>query len=210
MRTPAQNAALERSLSRERLGKYLEASGHDIDAALDLYERNSRLSEAFYTPLQGVEICLRNSIHSKMAATYGDDWPDNGRPPLQQKSREMIASAYDDPCFAGRDPAPCDIVATVRFAFWVGLLGPSYDSTLWRSAVWRAFTGARHLRRRNIHGRLNAIRRFRNRVAHHEPIFDRDLVATHDEIVEAIRWMCQDTAAWVEEHSRFPGVYEGP
>jgi hypothetical protein len=49
----------------------------------------------------------------------------------------------------------------------------------------------------------------RNRVAHHEPIFHKPLVKTHDEIIEAIRWMCKSTAAWSIHHSRVVVVVTG-
>jgi hypothetical protein len=42
------------------------------------------------------------------------------------------------------------------------------------------------------------IRRFRNRVAHHEPILSGDLPARHREIIETIGWMCPLTASWSE------------
>jgi hypothetical protein len=65
------------------------------------------------------------------------------------------------------------------------------------------------VKRADVHGRFNAVRRFRNRIAHPEPIFHRDVKQTHDEIIDAIGWMCRDTAAWTEHHSRFMAVYEG-
>jgi hypothetical protein len=43
-------------------------------------------------------------------------------------------------------------------------------------------------------------------VAHHEPIFHRQLIQIHDEIIEAIGWMCRETAAWAHHHSRFNEV----
>jgi hypothetical protein len=101
-------------------------------------------------------------------------------------------------------PSSDDIVAEVKFAFWVGLLGPHYDSTIWRETFYKAFT-PRH--RKTVHGRLNAIRRLRNRVAHHEPIFHRSPLHLHSEIIEAIGWMCTDTMAWARHNSRFEHVY---
>ncbi|MFO0437906.1 MAG: hypothetical protein ACK5YD_05205, partial [Phenylobacterium sp.] len=58
-----------------------------------------------------------------------------------------------------------------------------------------------------VHRRLNALRRLRNRIAHHEPIFHRDLETDHAEVIEAIRWMSADTADWAMLTSRFPEVF---
>ena len=202
MRTAAINQSLERTISRVRLGKYLDASGDDLDAAIGLYERNTRLSEALYTTLQGLEICLRNSLDGQMSTTYGSDWMTNGRPPLMRTAVDAINDAVDNL----RAPSHNDLVAQLKFSFWVGLLGPRYDANLWRSALHKSFKAKTGKKRSDVHGRMNAIRRFRNRVAHHEPIFVSAL-QMHTEALEAIEWMCLDTYAWVSACSRFNEVY---
>lgn len=206
MRTPATNAALERTISRERLARYLDVAGHDLDKALGLYETNTRLSEAFYTPLQSVEICLRNCIHEQMAARYGGDWYRDGHAPLGDVARNMISDVIGELTLTGNNIVPGRVVAELKFAFWVGLLGPRYDATLWRAVLHRAFRAEGGKPRSVVHGRFNAIRRFRNRVAHHEPVFDRPLAQFHSEIIEAIRWMSRETANWAAYHSRFEHV----
>ena len=74
MRTDQINLSLESSISRERLRKYLENQGNDLDLAIGLYERNMQLSAAFYPELQALEVCLRNNIHSRMRESYGMGW----------------------------------------------------------------------------------------------------------------------------------------
>ena len=91
LRTDAINLVLESALSRERLQKYLVAEGDNLDLALRLYERNMRISEAFYVPLQGLEVCLRNSAHNQMCATYGPGWlTDPTNAPLNDFSRSFV------------------------------------------------------------------------------------------------------------------------
>jgi hypothetical protein len=47
----------------------------DLWVAIRLYERNTKLSEALYGVVQGLEVLLRNSIHRKMTAHIGrEDW----------------------------------------------------------------------------------------------------------------------------------------
>ena len=194
MRTAVIDEALEASISRERLGRYLAASEGRLDLALSLYEHNSRISEAFYSPLQSLEICFRNRLCAQLVARYGPDWPTNGRPPLAADAKTAIEAILSG--FQGATPRLGDIVARLHFGFWVGLLGKRYDQTLWREALHKAFRAGASVRRVAVHSRFNALRRFRNRIAHHEPIFDRDVFCIHAEIIEAIGWMCPDTAAW--------------
>jgi hypothetical protein len=206
LRTIVTNEALERTLTRERLEKYLSATGQDLDAALKLYEENTRLSEAFYTPLQSVEICLRNCLHEQLTARYGDEWFRNSDAPLNEDSRRMIVDVIEELRKDRKPVIPGQVVAELKFAFWVGLLGPRYDAILWRTVLYKAFLAEGGKPRSIVHGRLNAIRRFRNRVAHHEPVFDRQLFQMHEEIIGAIRWMCRETANWAAHHSRFENV----
>jgi hypothetical protein len=206
LRTVLTNEALERTLSRERLEKYLRVTHQDLDAALKLYEENTRLSEAFYTPLQCVEICLRNSIHLQLTNVYGEEWFREANIGLSNDSKSMIFDAIEGLRKDGRPIIPGRVIAELKFAFWVGLVGKGYDSTLWRRATYRSFLAQGSKARSTVHSRLNAIRRFRNRIAHHEPIFHRPLVQMHAEVIEAIGWMCRETSAWAVHHSRFDQV----
>lgn len=195
-------AALTASLSHDRLTKYIAACSGDVDAALTLYERNMRLSEAFYTPLQAFEVCMRNRLDTELTRAYGLEWlTDPAAAPLSGQSRALIADAREQ---AGSNPPRGSVIAELKFAFWVGLLNARYDSTLWRRAAYRAFSCGQRRARKPVHSRVNAIRRFRNRIAHHEPIFDRNPRLMHDEILEATGWMCGITAAWARDMSRVP------
>lgn len=141
-----------------------------------------------------------------MANVYGEDWLTNGSPPLNNEARGMIDDAVRKLTDGINAPLVGSIVAEVKFAFWVSLLAKVYDSTLWRKALYKSFQSGAGRPRSVVHGRFNMIRRFRNRVAHHEPIFHRDLAGLHDEIIEGIGWMCQDTSAWAKHHSRVAEV----
>jgi len=210
LRTVLTNEALEKTLTRERLEKYLSATEQNLDKAILLYEENIRLSESFYTPLQCVEVCLRNSIHAQLTTTYGEEWYNNHQMGLNQDSLNMIIDAIEELKKDRKLVTPGRVVAELKFAFWVGLMGPRYDATLWRKVLHRAFLVGGGKPRSVVHSRFNAIRRFRNRIAHHEPIFQRPLLQLHNEIIEAIGWMCRETAAWTAFHSRFEKVMVAP
>ena len=82
-----------------------------------------------------------------------------------------------------------DVVAELKFAFWVGLPSAQSDATPWRRAICKGFQTGSGRKRSDVHGRFNMLRRFRNRIAHHEPVFRRDLSVDHAEILEAIGWV---------------------
>lgn len=71
--TPERLAALERSITRERLSYYLNECGDDFERALRMYELNTRISAAFYGPLQGLEILVRNDMNLQLQAAFGEN-----------------------------------------------------------------------------------------------------------------------------------------
>ena len=119
---------------------------------------------------------------------------------MQSDTYDWIQSAIKQVSFAGASNGA--IVAELSLGFWVSLVAQRYAETLWKKCLFRAFTcNGRHMNRKHVHQRLNALRRFRNRVAHHEPIIFNDLANTHAELIEAISWMCPITAKWTNEQS---------
>ena len=196
--------AIEISISKERLRRY-QTSDDDVSSAIALYERNTRLAEAFYTALQGFEICFRNKIHAALEEDYGAQCLMQDAIPLIADGALHLRDAKRRLQMPRRVLSEGAIVAELSLGFWVGLIGPPYDANLWRRSLFKVFSkNGRPMRRKDVHGRFNAIRRFRNRIAHHEPIWDQDVVGRHAEIIEAIGWMCGDTALWVDRRSRLP------
>ncbi len=209
--------ALEASLSPERFGTYLAAASGDRAEAMRLYTWNTALSAAFYGPLQGLEVALRNGMHRQLTSVYGPAWYDNPKAGLSASTRQRIQTAKDDVTRGGYTPDPPHLVAALTFGFWVSLLGrggPSgrpgqaksdYEMTLWRPALSRTFPQAR-LARAAAHRQLDYLRTFRNRIAHHEPIFARHLAADHTSILTVTGWINTDVQRWIDHHSRVPGL----
>ena len=205
------------SVSADRLTKYLEQTGGDQTKALQTYTWNTQISAAFYGPLQGLEVALRNAMHRELSRRFGAGWFDNEEAGLDVGAREQIAKAQGDLERRGQGVEASDIVAALSFGFWVSLLRKGgdlgtghkadYDKTLWLTALRMAFLPAAaggKLQRRQAHKTLNYLNNFRNRIAHHEPVFHRDLARDHKRILEVAGWISPVTAAWIYHHSRVP------
>lgn len=142
-----------------------------------------------------------------MSDHFGEQWFDDTVAPLQHPLTEMIQKARDSLAADKKDATPGRIVAELNFGFWVSIFGPKYDTSLWVPALRHAFPNRpKRCERKGVSGRLNAIRRLRNRVAHHEPILHRNVAQDHAQIIDALDWMCPFTAKWVAVHSRFDDV----
>ena len=178
---------LEASFSSERLTTYVKAARGDRVRALHLYTWNTAISAAFYGPLQGLEVALRNAMHGRLTECYGSAWYDNPATGLDTACRDRLADAKTEAARTGQAPGPPRIVAGLSFGFWISLLGSggrldptgrkaNYEMTLWRPALRRTFPHRSPLTRKQAHRPLNGLRKLRNRIAHHEPIFARDLL----------------------------------
>ena len=55
--------------------------------------------------------------------------------------------------------------------------------------------------RATVFRRLDEIRDLRNRVSHHEPVWDRDLVTAEERILDALGWMNRNLADAIRRES---------
>lgn len=195
----AQLAALYRSLSPERLSPYVAKSDGNKLAAIRLYERNITLSESLYGVLQCLEIALRNAIDRTLNESVGMSWYD--RIPLYHL-HATIGQAKLKLTADEKSHDPGRMVAELTFGFWTSLMGPKFAAELWNPHLHRAFPFKR-LQRKEAHRRLDRIRKLRNRVAHHEPILDRDLDRDYRDILDTIGWICPHTRLWIVETGTF-------
>ena len=209
-------ASLEASLSPERIATYVAAAGGDREKALRLYTWNTAASAAFYGPLQGLEIALRNGMHGELGRRFGARWYDDPACGLDAGALRRVQAAKDELARDGFPVDPPRMVAAFSFGFWVSLLGPggrlsggysraNYEMTLWRPCLHKAFPNIR-AGRRKVHQPLDYLRTFRNRIAHHEPIFARHLAQDYASILEVTGWVSAGVRSWIDHHSRVGAV----
>ncbi len=198
---PSKINSLEKSISVARLSTYTqEIQGGDRELALKLYLWNTEISSSFHFPLQMAEIALRNSLHCQLEAKFGVDWPSSPRVPFDQREVDSFAAARSKIQRGSKTVTTSRLVANLSFGFWVGLLRGPYHTSLWTPVISRAFP--RKIRnRKNIQNRYINIKELRNRIAHHEPIFNYLLELKLNEALEAISWHGRETRNWVEQHS---------
>jgi hypothetical protein len=199
---------LEVALSLERFGRYLAWAGGDRTQALDLYALNIRLSEALYTPLQMLEVALRNRIHAVLSASVQPRWFERPGLLAVPHQNEQVAEALADLTRERKDPTPGRVVAALTFSFWTTMLGAPYEN-LWQTDLHRI--GRRHdgkgLRRKDLSSPLTPIRLLRNRIAHHEPILAWNLPKHHNAMLRITGWLSPAAAAWCRALDRFDQVH---
>jgi len=220
------------------LKKYGPRPGEDELDALARYAWNLALSEALYPAISLVEIAVRNRVNVVLAkkfqitrpGQYVDvpSWLDANPSVLDQKEQPWITDAkkklrqenarrrFDD-----RELTPGRLVAALSWGFWTALFDARYDENgsaphqLWPSLAPDMFPGMpRTLRTRSDASRyLNQIRDLRNRVSHHEPIWDTGpdgltLQKRHGDLMDFLGWVDAPSRELARRLDRFPPIYD--
>lgn len=202
-------AVVVQTLSNERFGKYLLAAGGDTERAIRLYIWNAHVGEAFHTPIQTAEVALRNSINHALVAIFGPDWwqepaflrvadierrqdLDTVKTRIKNRKQVLITA---------------QIVAGLSFGFWASMLQPRYNPEIWSRQLKTSFpslpaTESRH----SLWAAARDVGFLRNRISHHEPIFERDLLKDFGSIMTLLGWVCPTTTAWIRPHCRVPAL----
>lgn len=197
---------IRQRLSVERLSSYDLYARGDHAASLRLYEWNTEASAACYATLQAVEVLLRNAIHHQLTLLYRDiglpgSWLDDQARLLEQRRLDDIAEARRRVRRNGKPATTGRIVAELPFGFWRYLLAARYEQTLWTPALRHAFPYLRPQSRRTIAQRVERLHHLRNRIAHHEPIHRRNLVADHADMLAVVAAICPYAVGWVATNS---------
>ena len=194
--SPTALASLDRLLTTPRLSRYLADCHGDGQRAIQLYEYNIRVSEAMFGIIQPLEIAFRNAIHLVLATDLKrPDWYDMGL--LQTQELESISAARNSLWRWKKTDSPDRIVAELMFGFWVKLLNRNYEKALWVTHLHKCFPFGPKPDREKTYQRFIKIRDLRNRIAHHEPIFYKNLETEYARILTSIEWICPVTASWV-------------
>lgn len=97
------------------------------------------------------------------------------------------------------------IVAGLSFGFWSGLLGPKYED-LWRACLRHAFPNSSG-RRKDVAVAVDAIRKLRNKLAHHDSMVNVDVPFELRRIVAVAGYVDEDAAKWLSRMSQAMSVY---
>jgi len=201
--------AVREALSAARLATYEGATGGKGDddlSALMLYAWNAQVSGALLAPLHLCEVVVRNAVANAIEAKYGDKWPWSvgfeqslPDPKVGYSPRKDLYSARRGVTTTGK------VIPELKFVFWQKMFTSRYDGRLWDAHLVRVLpnlqTGKAVAQlRQHIYDELEQIRRLRNRIAHHEPIFTRNLQDDFDKICTLVESKCKVSASWLAQN----------
>lgn len=203
--TDDERNALPGVFSAPRFQTYLQAKAHDVDGALELYEWNLKVSSTLIIPLQVLEVSIRNGVADAIETVHGSNWgfsrgfllslPDPRRSYSPRKELDQLRQ---------RLPTTGKIIADMKLMFWQKMFTAGHDNAIWNSHFRTSFPGTDPHKtiqqlRVEAYAELDAIRKLRNRIAHHEPIFARNIADEYARILKVIAWRSQVAADWVDK-----------
>lgn len=221
-------AALERVFSPERLASYADPAKLDPVETVARYLWELALVAAMHPVLHSLEVAFRNElaraagklVAGRAFSTAGiPSWLDAVPSMLMDREREKVLAAKER---MGADPrrwTEARLIAKLDFGFWVALCRDSYTDTrasgprLWPRALDIAFQRRPRTvtTRAEVYHRYDRIRKFRNRVAHHQPVWNQDYLGQHEYILESLSWISPKLSDAARQLSAAPAVFRaGP
>lgn len=198
--------AIKNALAAARIATYEAATTTtpQLPGALALYAWNAQVSAAMMAPLHICEVVVRNAVADALTAVYGPNWPWEDvfvislpAPSRGYNARADLLKVRSGQLTTGK------VIPELKFVFWQTLFTKRFDDRIWQKHL---HTVMPHLNatktisqlRQLIYGELDQLRKLRNRIAHHEPIFKRNLADDFLKIQELIALRCPITSAWME------------
>jgi len=207
--------AVKDALSAARLSTFEAAAvstGSENYTALDLYAWNARVSAALLAPLHICEVALRNAVSDALENVYGVKWPWSrvfehslSAPGVGYSPRKDLQDARRNAISTGK------VIPELKFVFWQRMFTERHDVRLWDAHLTRVLPNLDPAKsvgqlRQDIYQEMEQIRRLRNRIAHHEPIFKRELSGDFQRIVTLVEFRCGVTAAWMIQNQDATGI----
>lgn len=166
---------------------------------------NTDVSAALYVILQLCELSVRNGTVEAIEKVFGPNWHLNrgfGHTLPVLKGGKGYQPKADLRACASRLPTAGKVVAELKFAFWQYMFVQGQDKRIWLPHFALSFPGfdakmTIEQARASVHDDIEKIRHLRNRIAHHEPIFARNLQEDRDRVLRLIAWRRPTVARWL-------------
>lgn len=221
-------AAIQRGMSAERIAKYYRKdSNGEVDGDVEAVARylwNVALQSTLVPALHAAELTIRNAVFDasvRVANWRGRSvqeincWLDATPSLLFRKEETAVADAKDHLRANPRSMTPGHLVAKLSFGFWVNLLNSAYEQgrtdgpALWPRGA-KMFQGVPSAERNRVdlRRRFDAGRRFRNRVFHHEPIWDQEPARDYEHVLETLRHLNPGISRAVHSTCLFPATWQ--
>lgn len=200
--------AIKAALSAPRISTYESATHtttNNDPSAIALYAWNATVSSALLAPLHICEVVIRNAVSEAIERLYGPQWPWSAgfarslstpaQPWLYDPRKDLINTGK-------RFQTTGKVIPELKFVFWQQMFDSRHEARIWNRHLVSIFPNVNTAKaitdlRQDMHDGLEQVRTLRNRIAHHEPIFARNLQDDFQTIIRLVRARSEITASWL-------------
>ena len=186
----------------------MPAAGKDMKVAFQYYLWNCSLCESFHLPLHFAEIICRNALHKGLTKRCGENWYSHKllHTLLDERfQKELNDVVQVEMTLQGKNLTTNHIVSALTFGFWEHLSTKRFERFIWAKGLQEIFPKApKDKTYEDLHSLIESVRRWRNRIAHHQAIFDKGPMRKYQDAIELAKWVCGDTGTWVAAVSKVP------
>jgi hypothetical protein len=200
-------------LSCERMSTYEKIAQQYSKDPMKLYLLNVQVSASFHFTLHMCEVMLRNAIDRTISTMFTSNWhtnPQFHRIIDKYHRNKLFDSIKKNANRKTGNATKCGVIADLTLGFWVNLLSPKYTN-LWTNRFYKCFINYKELHPLSnnpvnalsaLYNQLKKLNKFRNRIAHYEPIINNNLLTEYMRILNIIKCIDTDCAKWVQAKQR--------
>ena len=175
-----------------------------------LYRWNAKVTAAFWEPIGHLEVALRNTLAARStSATRARAARFVARrfePELSSRARVVIAPARARATHKGKCASDGQTISELSFGFWRFLV------TQRLTALWPDLAGgfphAPDRRRTTVENPIARLHDFRNRLAHHQRVWNHDLEGRRLDLMTVAGYMDLALPAWIEANGSLRRVLD--
>ncbi len=200
---------LARLLGQDRFRSYVDCCEGELPLAVQLYRWNTVIGAALWQPLGHLEVALRNALSDALAQRHvrngrSGSWLDDPADDLDAAAHRAIAVACRRVRRKGKRRSDGQTISELGFGFWRFLITRRHTA-LWPDLA-SAFPGAPDRRRETAEDPIARLHELRNRIAHHQRIWNRDLAARYADVLLVAGYLDADLPAWIARDCRVPAL----
>ena len=219
----------ELHFSKPRVNRYYYAAGSSRKKAIRMYKQNMLVAQSIHPVIGVFEVVLRNSIYNAISNYFQDEnWIVNQKEGFMSdkalvfrnnpskiskrndflkrevlKAEQKLKKKYSNTPSMSINAV--NIIAEQSFGFWTNFFEPHHYKILKGKPIQIFSNLPNGVGRKEILNKLNAIRQFRNRINHNEPIcfvdnkFSYSEIQTiHQSIYELLKYIDERLIDFVE------------
>lgn len=174
------------------------------------------MSAALMAPLHICEVVIRNAASEAIERVYGPRWPwQIGFEQSLPSPRTGYNPQRDLQNARSRVVTTGKAIPELKFVFWQKLFTSRHDQRLWDPFLRQVLPNLAPAKtvaqlRQEVYNDLEQIRALRNRIAHHEPVFARNLQDGLKRIVTLIWYRAKETANWMMANQQASAIMSEP